>query len=141
MFTKQKEKRKVRSIKFQIELIQRDFDALSVKKSEIKRNFEKSMIGQEIVSLRRTIEEQNLIISTYSFKNQIKVMNAIINRQKNNEIVERKINEKNTLIMELREIDNALMTMKREREEFSKQIGHLQKERRVLAHLTLSSNY
>jgi len=75
MFPKQKEKRKVRSIKSQIELIQRDFDALSVKKSETERNFEKSMIGREIVNLRETIEEQSLIINTYSFENQIKAMN------------------------------------------------------------------
>ncbi|XP_022171128.1 uncharacterized protein LOC111034295 [Myzus persicae] len=138
-FAKRVEKRKVRSIKLQIEHLDKAFHSLCTEKKNLQLNFENSMIGQEVKLLRKTIEDQYSIIGTFSVTDSVNKMKAILEKNTKIEIIERKLNERNMLILESKELDKALKTVKREQEEFSNQFTQLEKERRVLAHL-ISSN-
>lgn len=137
---KKKPKRKVRSIKLQIERLDKAYHYLCDEKKNVNLNFENSMIGQEVMLLRKTIEDQYSIIGTFSVTDNVNKMKEILDQNSKIEIVDRKLNERNMLILESKELDKTLKTMKREQEEFSLRFSQLEKERRVLAHLT-ASNY
>ncbi|KAL4105091.1 hypothetical protein QTP88_020366 [Uroleucon formosanum] len=132
------EKRKVRSVKRQIERLDKAFHFLCYEKKNINLNFENSLIGQEIKLLRKTIEDQYSIIGTFSVTDIVNKMIAILDQNSKIEIVDRKLNERNMLILESKELDKTLKTVKREQEEFSIRFSQLEKERRVLAHLATS---
>lgn len=134
------EKRKVRTIKSQIDRLNEAFHSLGNEETKINSNFENSMIGQEVKMLRKTIEDQNSIIGTFSVTDFIKKIKVVLDNNTNSEMVDRKQNENNNLIVQLKELDTALMTVKQEQEMFSNQLTKLKMERRVLGHL-IKSNY
>ncbi|XP_025198186.1 uncharacterized protein LOC112596640 [Melanaphis sacchari] len=136
---KKKEKRKVRSVKLQFNRLNEAIHSLCSEKNSISTNFENSAIGQEIKKLRKTIEDQYSIIGTFSVADNVKKLKEILDQNANNEIVERKLNERNMLIVELKELDMALITAQQEQEKISEQLFILEKERRVLAHLIAST--
>eukprot|EP00102_Acyrthosiphon_pisum_P009194 XP_003246987.1 PREDICTED: uncharacterized protein LOC100568598 [Acyrthosiphon pisum] len=133
-----KEKRKVRSIKLQIERLDKAFHSLCNEKNYINLNFENSPIGQEVKLLRKTIEDQYSIIGTFSVTDIVNKMIAILDQNSKSEIVDEKLNERNILILESKELDKTLKTMKREQEEFKIRSSQLIKEQRVYAHLASS---
>jgi len=139
-FPKRIEKRKVRSIKLQIERLDKAFYCLCNEKKNINLNFENSIIGQEVKLLRKTIEDQYSIIGAFSVTDIVNKMKEILDQNKKIESIERKLNERNMLILESKELDKALKTVKREQEEFSIRFSQLEKERRVLAHLITSNH-
>lgn len=139
-YAKRIEKRKVRPVKLQIERLDNAFHSMCDEKKNINLNFENSMIGQEIILLRKTIEDQYSIIGTFSVTDTISKIKAILDKNTKIEAVERKLNERNLLILESKELDKALKTVKREQEECSIQFSQLEKERRVLAHLIASNH-
>ncbi|XP_015378025.1 PREDICTED: uncharacterized protein LOC107172251 [Diuraphis noxia] len=138
-FAKRIEKRKVRPVKFQIERLDKVFHSLSDVKKNINLNFENSMIGQEIILLRKTIEDQYSTNENFSVTDIISKMKAILDQNTRIEAVERKLSERNMLILESKELDKALKTVKREQEECSIQLSQLEKERRVFTHLIASN--
>jgi len=135
---KKKEKRKVRSVKLQIERLDKAFHCLCHEKKNTNLHFENSPIGQEVKLLRKTIEDQYSIIGTFSVTDIVNKMIAILDQNSKIEIVDRKLNDRNVLILESKELDKTLKTVKREQEEFSTRSSQLVKERRVLAHLRTS---
>jgi len=135
---KKKEKRKVRSVKLQIERLDKAFHSLCHEKKNINLNFENSPIGQEVKLLRKTIEDQYSIIGTFSVTDIVNKMIAILDQNSKSEIIDRKLNERNILILESKELDKTLKTMKREQEEFKNRSSQLIKEQRVYAHLASS---
>lgn len=134
-----KEKRKVRSVKLQVNRIKKATKSLCSEKNCINTIFEKSMLGEEIKKLRKTIEDQYSIIGTFSVSDSIQKLKAILEQNAKNEIVDRKLNERYLLTVELKELDMALITAQQEQENTSKQFSLLEKERRVLAHLMAST--
>jgi len=139
-FAKRIKKRKVRPVKLQIERLDKAFHSLCDEKKYINLKFENSMIGQEIILLRKTIEDQYSIIGTFSVTDIISKMKRILDQNTKIEAVERKQTERNMLILESKELDKALKTVKREQEECSIRFSQLEKERRVFAHLIASNH-
>lgn len=138
-FKKEEEKRKVRSIKSQIDRLNKAIKSLCNENQSINTTFENSAIGQEIKILRKTIEDQYSIIGTFSVADNIQKMKEILDQNANNEMLNIKKNKRNMLIVELKELDMALITAQQEREKISEQFSLLEKERRVLAHLIAST--
>ncbi|XP_026819223.1 uncharacterized protein LOC113557882 [Rhopalosiphum maidis] len=134
-----KEKRKVRSVKLQVNRIKKATKSLCSEKNCVNTIFENSMLGDEIKKLRKTIEDQYSIIGTFSVSDSIQKLKAILEQNAKNEIVDRKLNERYLLTVELKELDMALITVQQELENTSKQFSLLEKERRVLAHLMTST--
>ncbi|XP_060860318.1 uncharacterized protein LOC132937519 [Metopolophium dirhodum] len=135
---KKKEKRKVRSVKLQIERLDKAFYSLCHEKNNINLNFENSPIGQEVKLLRKTIEDQYSIIGTFSVTDIVNKMIAILEQNSKSEIFDGKLNERNMLILESKELDKTLKTMKREQEKLKNRSSQLIKEQRVYAHLASS---
>ncbi|KAF0753430.1 Uncharacterized protein FWK35_00038688 [Aphis craccivora] len=138
-FKKEEEKRKVRSIKGQIDRLNKAMKSLSSENQSIKTTFENSAIGQEIKILRKTIEDQYSIIGTFSVADNLQKLKEILDQNVNNKILNIKTNEINMLIVELKELDMALIKTQQEQEKISEQFSLLVKERRVLAHLIEST--
>ncbi|CAI6359159.1 unnamed protein product [Macrosiphum euphorbiae] len=135
---KKNEKRKVRSVKLQIERLDKAFHSLCQEKKNVNLNFENSPIGKEVKLLRKTIEDQYSIIGTFSVTDVVNKMITILDQNSKSEVIDGKLNERNMLILESKELDNTLKTIKREQEEFKNRSSQLMKEQRVYAHLASS---
>lgn len=124
----------------QTERLRKAYCTLSDYEIETNKNFEDSLVGQEIEMLRTKIRDQITIIDNFNVTDLLNELGTVLEQSRQSEKVDTMHRERNLLLIELQELKFGILNAKQKQVELSSKLASVETERAMLENLIKSSN-